>query len=54
MILFGIKKSRAGAGTQTTDVKVPKLEGKYKYEMIAGKNNHSRVGECVVKQDGRA
>lgn len=47
-ILFGLKKKPANE-----EISIPKVAGKYKYELTCGDNKTLFRGECRVKQDGR-
>jgi hypothetical protein len=47
-ILFGLKKKPA-----KEEIPIPKVAGKYKYEITCCDNKTLFQGECRVKQDGR-
>ena len=48
-VLFGLKRKPAAEETN-----LPKVDGKYKYEITCGNNKTLFIGECRVKQDGRS
>lgn len=48
-VLFGLKRKPVEAVES-----IPRVDGKYKYEITTSDNKNSITGECMVKQDGRA
>jgi hypothetical protein len=48
-LLFGLKKKER----EPEEKPIPKVGGKYKYELTCSENKAAFMAECLVKQDGR-